>query len=121
MSKSRLAQHHSAQFFSVFFFGLDYLLACSLTGVEGSWFGVLGSPPTGFSGLVRLWPLFFFIIRELLRRGASSTPYMEPDCWADSIAPLSAWGAFLNSKVPQIRLSLKIKELSLEKASIFNL
>ena len=46
----------------------------------------------------------FFIIRELLRRGASLTPYIEPDCWADNIAPFSAWGAFLNSAVPQMRL-----------------
>ena len=79
---------------------IDYLLACSLTGSRLLYWefrldGIF--QPHRATGL-------FVIIRELLLRGASSTPYIEPDCWADNIAPLSAWGAFLNSAVPQMRL-----------------
>lgn len=80
---------------------IDYLLACSLTGSR------LLSQDFRFYDIFRphRTMALFVIIRELLRRGASSTPYIEPDCWADNIAPLSAWGAFLNSAVPQMRLN----------------
>ena len=82
---------------------IDHLLACSLTGSRLlHWCFVPGSNHT-FPRHRAI--ALFLIIRDLLRRGASSDPYIEPDCWADNTAPLSAWGAFLRSAVPPMRLS----------------
>ena len=65
---------------------IDYLLTCTLTGLR-LWFDETGGHRTRAS---------LTIIRELLGRGASSTSYIEPDGWADNMAPVSPWVAFLS-------------------------
>ena len=65
---------------------IDYLLTCTLTGLWLLWYKARSH---------RIKALFS-IIRELLRRGAGSTSYIEPIGWADNMAPISPWVAFFS-------------------------
>ena len=64
---------------------IDCLLTCTLTGLK-----LVFDVATQYHRI----RASLFIIRELLSRGAGSTSYIEPEGWADNMAPFSPWVAF---------------------------
>lgn len=85
---------HSDFLHSCYHKHMDYLLACSITGLQLSGEGF--QPHRVIAS--------FTIIRELLHQGASwdSTLFVESELWAEKMVPLSAWTAFLSFMEPAI-------------------